>query len=222
MEDYQTMRYRSSIRYLMGVLALLLVSSACSSSDTGSESAVGRTERESVTVEPDFSLSPFVVNVALTDTGPEPDVIFIPAGRQIRLVLRNHGTTEHHFLIRGLVPALLRWRVESEVDAYELDSLSPGEQAELGIDIAGVTDEAEMEHLLHHLAPSWAPTKAESPSGIKPVGLDVHGYVSLGTNDVLTFFALQTGEYVSEDVLYPELTGRVVVFAPSDTTTDEG
>ena len=93
---------------------------------------------------------------------------------------------------------------------------------ELGIDIAGVTDEAEMEHLLHHLAPSWAPTKAESPSGIKPVGLDVHGYVSLGTNDVLTFFALQTGEYVSEDVLYPELTGRVVVFAPSDTTTDEG
>ena len=210
------MRHRSSIRYLMAVLALLLVAGACSSGDTGAGSAVGRTERESVTVEPDFSLPPFVVNVALTDTGPEPDIIFLPAGRQIRLVLRNHGTTEHHFLIRGLVPSQLRWRVQPEVDTYDLDSLSPDELTDLGIDIEGVTDEAEMDHVLHHLAPTFVQTKPESPAGIKPVGLDVHGYVSLNTHDVLTFFALQTGEYVSEDVLYPEFTGRVIVFAPSD------
>ena len=39
----------------------------------------------------------------------------------------------------------------------------------------------------------------------------MHGYALLGTLDVMTFFASQTGTYESQDVLYPELTGRVIV-----------
>jgi hypothetical protein len=34
----------------------------------------------------------------------------------------------------------------------------------------------------------------------------------LGTVDVVSFFALTTGRFESEDVLFPELTGEVVVF----------
>ena len=204
------MRLGMSMRYLIGVLALLLVVGACSSSDEASGPGAGADGSESVTVQPDLDMPPLNVSVLLTDEGFEPDMIFLPAGRQIRLVLRNRGTTEHHFRIKGLVPAQLRWMMVPEVDEYDVASLPPEELEALGIDLESDTD---LSHVVHHLTPTFVPTKEMSPAGIKPLGMDVHGYAILGTTEVMTFFALQTGEFTSEDVRFPEITRRVIVFA---------
>ena len=208
------MRHRGLLRYLAGALVLALVAGACSSDD-GSESGAGSTgrEQEIVTVQADLSMPPLNVNVVLTDDGFEPDFIFLPAGRQIRLVLRNRGTTEHHFRIQGLIPAQLRWMLTPEIDESEVDDLSLEELMDLGIGPVDASSEADLSHLVHHLTPSFVPTKPMSPTGIKPLGTEVHGYVTLGATEVMTFFALQTGQFISEDVRFPEITGRVKVFA---------
>ena len=126
-------------------------------------------------VEPDFSLPPLNVTVILTDEGFEPDMIFLPAGRMIRLVLKNRSTAEHHFRIDGLIPVQMRWMKVPEVDEADAATMSPEELAVYGIDIEGVTDEAELQHIFHHLQPTFEPTKEASPAGIKPLGTDVHG-----------------------------------------------
>jgi hypothetical protein len=194
-------------RALIAVLGLSLIA-ACG----GSGSSTATTTTQPVTVAAQLDLSPLTVNVLLTDEGFEPETIFIPAGRQIQLVLRNRGTTEHHYKIKGLVPSSLSWISFPVVDSYDLDSMTPEELAAYGIDLAGATDEWEIEHILHHLHATFVPFRDGSPAGVKPIGLEVHGWASLGTVDVVSFFALTTGRFAAEDVLFPELIGEVVVF----------
>ena len=200
------------------LLALALVASACSSSDpaAGSGDLVAGGHREVVTVQPQLNAPPFNVNIVLTDEGIEPDIIFIPAGRPVRMVLKNRGTGEHHFRIKGLIPSQLRWMEIPEIDEYDIDSMSPEELEAYGIaDIDTITDEAELQHVLHHIQPSFVPMKEQSPAGIKPLGTEVHGWVGLGDVEVMEFFALQTGEYVADDVRFPEHTATVIVFDPN-------
>ena len=200
------MRRRIQPAAVLASLALLV--GACS----GSSASVTTTTAEAVTVEAQLELSPLTINVLVTDEGFEPETIFIPAGRQVQLVLRNRGTVEHHFKIKGLVPSSLQWISIPAVDAYDLDSMTAEELAAFGIDVDGTTDALEIEHILHHLDPTFVPFRDAAPSGIKPIGLEVHGWVTLGTVDVISFFALTTGTYQSEDVLHPDITGEVVVF----------
>src|SRR5512145_2081062 len=49
------------------------------------------------------------LNVAVSDTGIEPSVLFVPAGRPVQLLLRNRGTTKHHYHVVGLVPDDITW-----------------------------------------------------------------------------------------------------------------
>lgn len=191
-------------RWLTALATLALVAGACS--DTASTSAP---EAVSVVVPQDVTADEFLVNVILTDTGYEPETIFIPAGRPIRLVLRNRGETEHHYRVAGLIPSDLRWRLEPQLDTYDLES--DPEFADAYVD--------DIEHILHHLTPTYVPFKEESRSGIKPIGNEVHGYTHRGTIDVMTFYALQTGSYDVIDELHPELTGTVVVFDPRTSVT---
>lgn len=194
-------------RRAAGVLAAFLLVAAC-----GGSSGSATTTPQPVTVAAHPELTPLTINVLLTDEGFEPETIFIPAGRQVQLVLRNRGTGEHHYKIKGLVPSSLAWISIPQIDTYDLDTMTPDELASFGIDLTGVTDALEIEHVLHHLHATFVPFRDESPAGIKPIGLEVHGWVSLGTVDVVSFFALTTGTYDSEDVLNPDLTGTVVVF----------
>jgi hypothetical protein len=194
-------------RVFAGVLAVLLLAAACS------EGSEGAPAQESVMVQPDLSLPPLNVNVVLTDDGFEPDTIFLPAGRQIRLVLRNRGTKEHHFRIEGLIPGQLAWMLVPELSEDEIDSLTEEQLMEYGLEVTDVSDASELEHYLHHLKPTFVPTKETSPAGVKPLGTEVHGYVTIGTTDTLSFYPLNTGTFKSEDVLFPEITGTVIVFA---------
>lgn len=191
------------------VLAFALTAASCT---TGTSTSSGggslAAPDESVLVQPNYALDPFVVNVLLTDEGIEPATIFIPAGRPIRLVLRNRGTREHHFRVGGIVPADLAWLQYPDYEDYEVAGMTPEELIATGIG----TDIDDLEHVLHHMLPSFVPFKPESVAGIRPIPNEVHGYASLGGSDVLSFFALNTGEFVAEDVRFPELTARVIVF----------
>ncbi len=214
MEGFHVMRnIRSLVRITIAVGALALVAAACSSDDADGDLLVAGGDRERVTVQPDLTATALNVNVRLTDEGIEPNIIFLPAGRPIRLVLTNHGSTEHHFRIKGLIPTQLRWMEVPEIDEYDIESMSSSDLIAYGIEeAASITDEAELAHYMHHLIPSFVPQKAASPTGINPLGTEVHGYVIRGGKDVMEFFALQTGEYMADDVRFPEFTARVIVF----------
>jgi hypothetical protein len=203
-------------RFVFALLAFALLASACSSGDGSTEGLVAGGDRPQVMVQPDLDANALNINVSLTDEGIEPDIIFIPAGRPIRLVLANHGSTEHHFRIKGLIPSQLRWMEAPEIDEYDIDSMTPDDLIAYGIEeAAGITDEAELAHYFHHLLPQYVPSKAASPAGIKPLGTEVHGYVILGKREAMEFIALQTGEYTADDVRFPEHTARVIVFDAS-------
>jgi len=197
----------------IGITLLFVALVAAGCSGDGEASLSSGDSAESIMVQPDFSQSPLTINVSLTDEGFEPSTIFMPAGRPIRLVLRAGGNGEHHYRVEGLIPGNLQWIQFPEIDAYDIDSMSPAELAQNGIDVEGVRGDAELEHILHHLSPTFSPVKEASPEGVKPLGTEVHGYVTRGHVDVLHFYPLNTGRFKVEDVLNPEITGEVVVFA---------
>ncbi len=192
-------------RLPVALIALVLVAAACSGSEGSSDGPTLPTAAPSVMVPQDLDSPIFVANVQLTDDGFDPDMIFVPAGRQVRLVLRNRGSHEHHYRVAGLIASEIRWLMEPDVDEEEIDNLLA--------DNAGFTDD-DVEHILHHMTPSYVPFKDASLSGIKPLRNEVHGYAQAGQTDVLTFYPLATGKYEVEDVRYPEFTGTFVVFDP--------
>jgi hypothetical protein len=187
--------------------ALSLVAVACGSAPSVAAPAAP----ESVTVQPDLSYPPYLVNVYLTDTGFEPEILLLPAGRPVTLILRDHGTGEHHYRVEGLIPAQLQWLMIPEITEYDLQNLSPADLAARGIDLENPSD---VEHQLHHLVPTWVPVRDRSPAGIKPLGTEVHGWVTIGSTDTISFIPLNTGTFVAENVLHPEITGKVIVFLP--------
>lgn len=201
-----TTRFRRSA---LALLVFSLAAAACTPATSESTALNGSSaDGMSVMVQPNYQDPTVVINVTLTDDGPEPSTIFIPAGRHIRLVIRNRGTTEHHFRVPGLITSDLTWLRPSELDEYDISDMTPEELAEYGI----TGDIDDIEHVLHHLTPSWVPFKEASLSGIKPLPGEVHGYAQVSDFDVLSFFAVSTGLYTAEDVRFPDLTARVIVF----------
>jgi uncharacterized cupredoxin-like copper-binding protein len=194
----------------MGITTLLaaLALGSCTSTASPETSTSSTSQAAPVVVAPNYEAPPVVINVTVTDEAFEPSTILVPAGRHIRLVLRNRGSVEHHYRIKGLIPIDMRWYLAPELDDMDLDTMTVEELAEYGI--VGDIDDAE--HVLHHLTPQFVPFREESPAGVKPLPGEVHGYALLGTLDVMTFFASQTGTFESEDVLFPEITGRVIVY----------
>jgi len=138
----------------------------------------------------DASALDFTVNVDISDAEIQPSVVFVPAGRPVQLVLRNRGSTEHHYRVVGLVPDELLWMAD-------------------GADRGGTAPAAEHDHHGHRFV-NW---RAASPAGIRPTGHEVHAYVSPDRRlDVVFFTATQAGTYVVHCDLHPDKTGRLTVF----------
>jgi hypothetical protein len=207
----------SALAGLVGILiAIGVITTIARSADEGDNTGVSASGAAGYSVEPDLTMTPLNINVELYDDRIEPSIIFIPAGRPIRLVLTNRTEREHHFRIKGLVPWHLRWMEYPEIDEYDIASMTPEELVVYGFEEAAtITDEAELQHFAHHLTPQMMPNKGVSPSGIKPLGTEVHGWVHRGMGDILEFYALQPGEYIADDVRFPENTARVIVFDPN-------
>jgi hypothetical protein len=204
-------------RWTVTLTALVLVASACSGF-LGTADDDPNNAGEQVFVEPDRASDVLTINISLTDEGLDPATIFLPAGQHIKLVLRNRGDLEHHYRVAGLIPSDMAWLLTPEVDEAELEMMSPEELEALDIDLA--VDDPE--HTVHHLNPVFVPFRHESPSGIKPLANEVHGYATRGTTEILDFFPTNVGTFVVEDVLHPEITGKVVVFDASAAAAGSG
>lgn len=184
---------------LAGLLPAVLILVACSNSteEVGATPASSPPPVQAVVTETDSAraseeqLIELAINVDLTDDGYEPSTIFVPAGRKIRLVVRNRGSTEHHYRVVGLAPEGLLWISEPEGELED-----------------GVTDD---EHVLHHNS-EFVPFRMTSRAGIKPFGDEIHAYASRSDVDVVLFTALEPGTYVVECPLHPEVAGKVTVF----------
>ena len=155
----------------------------CEEQETAPPQVVGDT---------DYSVGTLTINVTLTEDGFQPSKIFVPVGRGVRLVLRNQGTTEHHYRVVGLVPRNLLW-------------LSGPSDVQDGSD-------PEMEHDAHHSA-GLVPFSTTSPVGITPLGDQVHVYAAPSSgNDVVYFVATNTGTFEVDCPLHHEVVGTLKVF----------
>jgi cytochrome c biogenesis protein CcdA len=139
------------------------------------------------TDQPDLYLT---VNVAISAAGIEPAAVFVPLGQPVQLMLRNRGTSEHHYRVAGLTPDGLRW-LDRHEDAPE--------------SAAGGNHD-------HHIR-TFTATRAPSPAGIAPSGREVHGYVT-GARivDVVLFTPTQTGTFAVACDLHPQETAQFTVF----------
>jgi len=131
------------------------------------------------------------LNVAVSDAELQPAAVFVPAGRPVQLMLRNRGSTEHHYRVVGLVPDDLFW----------VSRGGPAPQDALVDD----------EH--NHHGRQFLRSRAASPAGIRPTGHEVHAYVSVpGDVDEVLFTASQTGTFVVQCDLHREQLGTLTVF----------
>lgn len=133
-----------------------------------------------------------IVNVEITDDGYQPSSVYLPVAQGVLLVVRNRGTTEHHYRIVGLVPQELEWLVG-------LADMQPAAGAPVD------------DHDMHH--PSGFVTfRGPSPHGVQPLGNEVHAYAAAGAADAVLFVPTNTGTFRVQDPLHPEISGKVVVY----------
>lgn len=130
------------------------------------------------------------MNVELTDTGFSPEVVSLPAGRPIRLVVRNRGQQEHHYHVQGLVPVQMLWLAKT------LD------------DRAG----NQLDHVAHHAGDLVDYHICTSRAGVCPTGKSVHAHAEASEIDVVQFTPATTGTFQAFDPLHPDLRGTVIVF----------
>lgn len=133
------------------------------------------------------------INVALTDDAIDPSPVFVPLGRPVRLVVRNRGSSEHHYRVVGLVPKDLLWLAQG---------LSTASAAGAGTD----------DHSDHHGEMSFVPFRFASTAGVRPTGAEVHAYALSGELDTVLFTATKTGTFSVRCPLHPEIAGTLKVF----------
>jgi cytochrome c-type biogenesis protein len=158
----------------------------------------GMSHASEVPVPAEGSGDYLTVNIDVTDDEIRPASAFVPAGRPVRLVLRNRGVGEHHYRVIGLVPDDLYW-------------ISPADTEPS----VGMSDD-EHDHHRRQLLRERAP----SPAGIQPSGHEVHAWArgQRGT-DAVFFTASQTGTFTVECNLHPEQRATLTVFAGAATPT---
>lgn len=140
------------------------------------------------------------VNVELTDEGIVPAVVAIPAGREIKLVVRNRGTTEHHYQVIGLAPQGL-WRITTDAANTTRDSND-------AMEVVSVED-----HDDHHNHGASLGAYL-SQAGVTPAADTVHAFAQGGGAgmDVLFFTATTPGTYEVRCPLHPEMVAQLTVF----------
>ncbi len=175
-------------KFVVATLALLLQASALAAQQRSPDSS-GVHGHDAL--DHDVRADLLTLNVAVSDSGIQPSTIFVPAGRPVQLLLRNRGTTEHHYRVVGMVPDDLAWVMEGAG--------------------AGRKGASTQEHD-HHVR-TLVRARAASPAGITPTGAEVHAYVSPARSiDVVLFTATRTGTFLVQCDLHPEKVGRLVVF----------
>ncbi|HYF90614.1 MAG TPA: cupredoxin domain-containing protein [Symbiobacteriaceae bacterium] len=193
---------RRGPRLLPGVMLVALALAGCSGSAGSADSIAGSVagsvgELVKLNTTDNSPDAVIIINVDVTEDAIQPSSINIPAGRRVELVLRNRGTTEHHFIVDGLAPKDPLWLIRAE-----------------SATVSGGSDQ-DAAHNAHHqngvTEVEYVPFRLASPSGIKPNGHQVHGYAIGGAMDVVIFTATNTGSFKVTCPLHPGVTGTVTV-----------
>lgn len=140
------------------------------------------------------------VNIELSDEGISPAVVAIPAGREIKLVVRNRGTAEHHYKVIGLAPQNL-WRITTE---------GASDTSQSNDAMEGVSAEDHDDH--HNHGASLGAYLSQA--GVTPAADTVHAFAQGGGGgmDVLFFTATTPGTYEVRCPLHPEMVAQLTVF----------
>ncbi|GEM_PF-1833408 len=196
------------LRLLVGIAPLAMALAACTSA-SGAPQQAAQTAPQ---VEPlnvvrqydvgaethrDVPVSYVTVNVEVTDEGYVPLSIVIPVGRRVQLVMRNRGTTEHHYRVLGLVP-------EGMVSPAAPEDEVPAEAP------TGVSDG---EHEQHHSGDvAFVPSRAvTTPAGVRVTGDRVHVWAEAGGVNMVIFAATAPGTFEVSDPRHPGIVGKLVV-----------
>lgn len=192
---------------LVGLMPLGLVLAACTGATGVSNAGVAAPQGERAAavdldkfraISSEAPMSYLTINVDMTDDGFQPPTIFIPAGRRVELIVRNRGSTEHHYRVLGLVPDDLLWMARQET------------AEETALVAAGVVTEDE--HEVHHSRAGFARYRSPSPAGIRPRGDEVHAYAESGGVDLVLFTATKAGTFSVRCPLHTGIAGSVVAF----------
>lgn len=183
---------------IIGVLALLL--SACGGATAtplvvADEVAAAPTEP---VVIPRGTGGTLTINVNVTDQGFEPNTIFMAQGQRVKLVVRNHGATEHHFHIIGLDPENMLWAAKGT----EMEGLGSED-----VDLEDEDDGHNHDHgglVDFHVC--------TSAFGVCPTGLSVHAHAAAGDMDIILFTTTNQGNFQITDPLHQNLMGTAIVF----------
>ncbi len=192
---------RSWARPLAGAAALLLAGCAGATAVPSAAVVTGAAAVERPAAPQAAAGMRFLtVNVELTDEGISPAVVAIPAGREIKLVVRNRGATEHHYKVIGLAPQGL-WRITTEGASVTRDSNDAMEVV------------AAEEHDDHHNHGASLGAYL-SQTGITPAADEVHAFAQGGGGgmDVLFFTATTPGTYEVRCPLHPDFVAHLTVF----------
>ncbi len=161
------------------------------------EAIAGRTAAETPA---GANVAPLVVNVTLSDDAILPEVLAIPLGRPITLIVRNRGTREHHYQIRDMAATGLFWFAGGD------GAVDP---------VLAAEDPEAATHGGHHGPNEMLPYDiCDSKYGFIacPTGEWVHVYAPPSGMDVIAFSAAQTGTYDAFSQFDPGLTAKVVVY----------
>lgn len=193
-----------SRRFLSVLLPLGLMAAGCTGIAGNVQAAPGSAKpsehsgHEQQTPVAEAALERLTINVEIGDDGIQPSAIFIPAGRTALLVMRNRGTTEHHFRIVGMNPKELLWVAKDET-AADLAQLASGLVS-------------QVDHTAHHQEDTFVGFRSQSPAGIKPRDGEVHAYAQPGETDMVLFTATSVGTFSVQCPLHPALAAQVTVF----------
>jgi plastocyanin len=185
-------------RLLLSLAALGALLAGCAAAPLATVAPVAPAVPAAAAPATGANLRFLTVNVELSDEGISPAVVAIPAGREVKLVVRNRGTTEHHYHVVGLAPQGL-WRVTTEEASLTRESND-----------AIATSAAEDDHA-HHGASLGAYV---SRAGVMPAADEVHAFAQGGGGgmDVLFFTATTPGTYEVHCTLHPDMVAQLTVF----------
>lgn len=187
-------------RVLGGLVPVGLLLGACTSAPgVSNQAGVAAPRAESAAVahlhehhpasSDEAPAAPLTINVYVTDAGFQPASIFIPAGQEVQLVMRNLGVTEHHLRVLGLVPRDLMRPAKNEA----------------------VTGSDGDDHAQHHGASGVPFGLSASSTGLPRIGDEVHAHAVAGGMDVVFFTATKTGTFAVQCPLHPGMVGEVAV-----------
>ena len=147
--------------------------------------------QSSRTVGEASTISAYTLNIDITDSGFVPSRVSVPVGRPVQLVVRNRGSSEHHYHVAGIHPTDMLWLSKAHL-------------------LAPVADRNE-EHTGHHPEGFLPYHVCTSRQGLCPTGRDVHAHADPQDVDVLIFTATERGTFDAFCPLHPEIRGAVIV-----------